>query len=68
MGQDDRFEELAASVGGFYRSWVIYLGLELQLFERIRAAGTAGLSAPELATAANPSRSPPGSGPPTRAT
>jgi hypothetical protein len=29
MGGNDRFEELAATVGGFYRSWVIYLGLEL---------------------------------------
>ena len=52
MGQTDRFEELAAGVGGFYRSWVIYLGLELGLFERIRSAGSAGLSAPELAAAA----------------
>jgi SAM-dependent methyltransferase len=52
MGQDDRFEELAASVGGFYRSWVIYLGLELGLFARIRAAGAAGLSATDLAAAA----------------
>jgi 2-polyprenyl-3-methyl-5-hydroxy-6-metoxy-1,4-benzoquinol methylase len=51
MGQNDRFEELATSVGGFYRSWVIYLGLELGLFERIRAAGTTGLSAPDLAAA-----------------
>jgi SAM-dependent methyltransferase len=52
MGQDDRFEELAASVGGFYRSWVIYLGLELGLFERIRAAGPGGLTAADLAAAA----------------
>jgi len=52
MGHDDRFEELAASVGGFYRSWVIYLGLELGLFERIRAAGATGLSAADLAAAA----------------
>jgi SAM-dependent methyltransferase len=51
MGQNDRFEELAASVGGFYRSWVIYLGLELGLFARIRAAGAAGLSAADLAAA-----------------
>jgi SAM-dependent methyltransferase len=51
MGQTDRFEELAAGVGGFYRSWMIYLGLELGLFERIRSAGSAGLSAPELAAA-----------------
>ncbi len=49
MGRADRFEELAASVGGFYRSWVIYLGLELGLLARIRAAGEAGLTADELA-------------------
>ncbi|HYX12570.1 MAG TPA: class I SAM-dependent methyltransferase, partial [Candidatus Acidoferrum sp.] len=53
MGQSDRFDELATSVGGFYRSWVIYLGLELGLFERIRAAGIAGVNAPDLAAAAN---------------
>jgi SAM-dependent methyltransferase len=52
MGGNDRFEELAASVGGFYRSWVIYLGLELGLFERIRAAGDAGIEAGALAAAA----------------
>jgi SAM-dependent methyltransferase len=51
MGGNDRFEELAASVGGFYRSWVIYLGLELGLFERIRAAGDAGIEAGALAEA-----------------
>jgi SAM-dependent methyltransferase len=53
MGQTDRFEELAAGVGGFYRSWVIYLGLELGLFAHIRGAGSAGLSAAELAGAAH---------------
>jgi SAM-dependent methyltransferase len=52
MGQTDRFDELAASVGGFYRSWVIYLGLELGLFARIRAAGGSGLTADELAAGA----------------
>ena len=52
MSHDDRFEELAASVGGFYRSWVIYLGLELGLFARTRAAGSAGLTTAELAAAA----------------
>ena len=41
---DDRFDELAQRLGGFYLSWVIYLGLELGLFERIRAAGGAGIS------------------------
>jgi SAM-dependent methyltransferase len=52
MGRNDRFEDLAATVGGFYRSWVIYLGLELGLFARIAAAGSAGIGAAELATAA----------------
>jgi len=52
MGANDRFEELAASVGGFYRSWVIYLGLELGLFEQIRRAGAAGIEAGALAAAA----------------
>jgi SAM-dependent methyltransferase len=51
MGGNDRFEELAATVGGFYRSWVIYLGLELGLFERIRAAGPGGIDASSLAEA-----------------
>ena len=53
MGQTDRFDELAASVGGFYRSWVIYLGLELGLFARIRAAGGTGLTVDELAAGAD---------------
>jgi SAM-dependent methyltransferase len=52
MSRNDRFEELAASVGGFYRSWVIYLGLELGLFARIHETGTNGISVTELATAA----------------
>jgi SAM-dependent methyltransferase len=51
MGHNDRFEELAASVGGFYRSWVIYLGLELGLFARVREAGPAGMDAAQLAAA-----------------
>jgi SAM-dependent methyltransferase len=53
MGQKDRFEELASSVVGFYRSWVIYVGLELGLFAAIRDAGDAGLTAPDLAAAAS---------------
>jgi SAM-dependent methyltransferase len=51
MGQDDRFEELAASVGGFYRSWVIYLGLELGLFRMILDSGPDGIRAGDLAAA-----------------
>jgi len=51
VGRADRFEELAASVAGFYQSWVIYLGLELGLFDAIRAAGSAGITPDELAAA-----------------
>ena len=36
---DDRFDELAQRLGGFYLSWVVYLGLELGLFARIHSAG-----------------------------
>ncbi len=52
VNADDRFDELAQSLGGFYRSWVVYLGIELGLFERIRQAGPAGLRPAELAEAA----------------
>ena len=50
MGRDDRFEDLAESLGGFYRSWAIYLGLELGLFSAIRVAGDDGISPAELAS------------------
>ncbi len=52
MKADDRFDELAQSLGGFYRSWIIYLGLELGLFEGIRGSGPAGIRPEELARAA----------------
>jgi SAM-dependent methyltransferase len=51
MRRVERFDELADSIGGFYRSWAIYLGLELGLFARIRAAGPSGISAADLAAA-----------------
>jgi hypothetical protein len=51
MARADRFEELAASVAGFYESWAIYLGLELGLFAAIRDTGSAGTDAATLATA-----------------
>jgi SAM-dependent methyltransferase len=51
MGQADRFEELATAIGGFYQGWVIYLGLELGLFARIRAAGPVGISVGDPAKA-----------------
>ncbi|HET9344269.1 MAG TPA: class I SAM-dependent methyltransferase [Candidatus Limnocylindrales bacterium] len=46
----DRFDELAQRLGGFYLSWVVYLGLELGLFQRIRAAGRDGLPPSSLAS------------------
>lgn len=52
MPKDDRFDDLAQSLGGFYRSWVIYLGLQLGLFELIRSAGAAGITPTDLASAA----------------
>ncbi len=58
MTLDDRFDELAAGLGAFYRCWVAYLGLDLGLFERLRAAGHTGLSPVELAEAARCQRDP----------
>lgn len=51
MRLDDRFDDLVTSLGGFYRSWVIQLGLELGLFAALRAAGPGGLTTDELAAA-----------------
>ena len=51
MAVDDRFDDLIASLGGFYKAWVIHLGLEFGLFERIRAAGSGGIAATDLAAA-----------------
>jgi SAM-dependent methyltransferase len=51
MRIDDRFEDLAASLGGFYRAWLVHLGLELGLFRRLRDAGDAGMTPVELADA-----------------
>lgn len=49
MSIDDAFDELASSLVGFYRTWVVYLGLELGLLERIRATGPAGIAVAPLA-------------------
>jgi SAM-dependent methyltransferase len=49
MGHDDRFDDLIASLGGFHRSWLIYLGIDLGLFARIRAAGQGGITPDALA-------------------
>jgi hypothetical protein len=51
MSDPDVFDDLLASLGGFYRSWLIYLGLELGLFEALRNAGADGLTSAELAAA-----------------
>jgi len=51
MGHDDRFDDLIGSLGGFHRSWLIYLGIELGLFAHLRSAGSTGLTPAELANA-----------------
>jgi SAM-dependent methyltransferase len=52
MALDDRFDDLIASLGGFHRTWLVYLGIELGLFARIRDVGPAGVTAEDLATLA----------------
>jgi SAM-dependent methyltransferase len=52
MALDDRFDDLIASLGGFHRSWLVYLGIELGLLARVRDAGAAGLTTSELAAGA----------------
>jgi SAM-dependent methyltransferase len=49
MRLDDRFDSLVTSLGGFYRTWYVYAGLELGLLAGLRDAGAAGLTAAELA-------------------
>lgn len=49
MSMDERFDDLVAGLGGFYRTWFVYLGLELGLLARIREAGAAGIEADRLA-------------------
>jgi SAM-dependent methyltransferase len=49
MRHDDRFDDLVASLGGFYRTWYVYAGLELGLFARLREAGPGGLATADLA-------------------
>jgi len=51
MALDDRFDDLIASLGGFHRSWLVYLGIELGLFASLREAGPAGLTIGDLAEA-----------------
>jgi SAM-dependent methyltransferase len=51
MRLDDRFDDLVVSLGGFYRTWFVYVGLELGLFTRLKVVGGAGLTPDELAAA-----------------
>ena len=51
MQLDDRFDELIDSLTGFHRTWLIYIGVELGLLSRLRAAGPHGLTTTELAAA-----------------
>lgn len=53
MAHDDRYDDLIASLGGFHRSWLVYLGIELGLFEVVRTTGAAGVTTAELAGATN---------------
>lgn len=52
MPPDDRFDDLIASLGGFHRTWLVYLGLELGLFRHLREAGSSGLTVDDLAAQA----------------
>jgi len=49
MRLDDRFDELIDTLTGFHRTWLLYIGVELGLFARLREAGRDGLSAADLA-------------------
>lgn len=49
MAIDDRFDDLVASLGGFYRAWLIHLGLELGLFRALADARPTGLTTSALA-------------------
>lgn len=48
MRFDEQHDDLIAALGGFYRTWIVYLGLELGFFQALRVAGAAGLTAAEL--------------------
>src|SRR3954451_5409832 len=49
MRLDDRFDDLVASLGGFYRTWFVAVGLDLGLLAELRDAGPGGLTVEELA-------------------
>lgn len=50
MRLDDRYDELISDLGGFYRTWLVYLGVDLGFFRALRAAGATGLTVSELAS------------------
>jgi hypothetical protein len=49
MRLDDRFDELIDTLTGFHQTWLVYLGVELGLFDQLRTAGSDGLTADDLA-------------------
>jgi SAM-dependent methyltransferase len=51
MRLDDRFDDLVMSLGGFYRAWLVYLGLELGFVRALHDAGEDGLHVEALAAA-----------------
>ncbi len=56
MAIDERFDEMLETLAGFHRTWIVYLGLELGLLERIRTAGPQGITPDDLADAASCTR------------
>lgn len=50
MSLDTQFDRIIGGLGGFYRTWFAYLGLELGFFIRLRDAGDDGLAPADLAT------------------
>jgi SAM-dependent methyltransferase len=49
MRLDDRYDDLISALGGFYGTWLVFLGVDLGFFRALRAAGDAGLTVDELA-------------------
>lgn len=51
VAHEEQFDDLLTSLIGFYRTWIVALGLELGLFEALRGAGEVGAEAEDLAAA-----------------
>jgi SAM-dependent methyltransferase len=49
MQLDERHDDLIAALGGFYRTWIVYLGVQLGYFAALRGAGAGGLRVEDLA-------------------